>query len=202
MSVPFIPLHEKARGHWRNILTGLGMPEQHFKCKNGKFLNGPCPLCGGRDRFRLLDKNGDGTWICNQCSNGVQSGVTLALRFTELPYREMAQQVEHLIGHARPEPPPPPKQDPSDWLKRLWRDAEPVRRGDVVDRYLRGRGVGLDVYPRCLRTTRLWHTEARAEFPGMLALVTGPDGCPAGWATAGESRAAEEVRADVGRLAS
>jgi putative DNA primase/helicase len=174
MSVLHIPLQDKARGHWRNILPGLGMHVRHLSGKNC-----PCPLCGGVDRFRFLDRNGDGTWVCNQCSNGVRNGVTLALEFTGWPYKDLAHKIEYILGDTRPEPLPPPKDDPRPWLRSLWRDAEPIRRGDVVDLYLGARGVGLDMYPDCLRTiAHLRHKEADTDFPAMLALVTGPDGKP------------------------
>jgi putative DNA primase/helicase len=174
MSTLRIPLHDKARGHWRSILPGLGMHASHL---NGK--NGPCPLCGGVDRFRFLDRNGDGTWICNQCNPRVKSGVTLALEFTGWPYKDLAQKIEYIIGDDRPTPAAPPKHDQRPWLRSLWREADPTRCGNVVDRYLSARGVSLDVYPQCLRSaTRLWHKEAGMAFPGMLTLVTGPDGTP------------------------
>jgi putative DNA primase/helicase len=172
MTALLIPLRDRARGHWHHILTSLGMDARYLSGKNG-----PCPVCRrGRNRWRFLDYNGSGAWICNQCSNGVQDGFTLAMEFTGCSFKDVAREIERIIGDARPAPPPPPKRDPSSWLRGRWDEAEPVRRGDVVDRYLRGRGVGLDLYPRCLRAARLWHSDARAEFPGMLARVTGPDG--------------------------
>lgn len=61
-----------SRNHWPQILTGLGIavPE------NNK--HGPCPICGGKDRFRFDDKQGRGTWICNQCRHG--DGLDLVAR--------------------------------------------------------------------------------------------------------------------------
>jgi putative DNA primase/helicase len=169
-----IPLRDKARGHWRGILLGLGIHEGHL---NGK--NGPCPLCGGKDRWRFLDHNGDGTWVCNQCSDGVESGITLAMRFTGLSFKDVAPKIEYIIGDARPAPATAPKDDPRPWLRSLWLEAQPTRRGDLADEYLHARGVGLETYPTCLRTIpTLWHKEECAAFPAMLALVTGPDGKP------------------------
>jgi phage/plasmid primase-like uncharacterized protein len=45
-----ISTKERAHGRWREILPALGI--------DGRFLTGkncPCPMCGGRDRFRLID---------------------------------------------------------------------------------------------------------------------------------------------------
>ena len=55
-------VRNQASGKWREVLTRLGMDlpptaKQH----------GPCPTCGGKDRFRFDDRDGRGTWFCNQC---------------------------------------------------------------------------------------------------------------------------------------
>ncbi|MBL9115532.1 MAG: hypothetical protein JNJ83_11050 [Verrucomicrobiaceae bacterium] len=41
--------------------------------------HGPCPGCGGKDRFRFDDKAGDGTFICSQGGGGTLSGNGLTL---------------------------------------------------------------------------------------------------------------------------
>jgi len=43
-------------------MLGIDIPAGH--------RHGACPKCGGTDRFRLDDKEGRGTWFCNQCGNG------------------------------------------------------------------------------------------------------------------------------------
>lgn len=59
----------RARGQWRGILSALGIavpdtPKAHA----------PCPGCGGRDRFRFDDRDGDGNWLCSQGGAGTVSG--------------------------------------------------------------------------------------------------------------------------------
>lgn len=51
---------DAAQGQWRSILDALGIavPATHSK-------HGPCPGCGGEDRFRFDDKQGRGTFICS-----------------------------------------------------------------------------------------------------------------------------------------
>jgi putative DNA primase/helicase len=39
-----------ATGHWPDLLTTMGIDTP----RGGK--HGPCPICGGKDRFRLDDK--------------------------------------------------------------------------------------------------------------------------------------------------
>ena len=54
---------KQACGHWPRILPALGM-------KVIKNRHQACPVCGGADRFRFDDKEGRGTWFCNQCGAG------------------------------------------------------------------------------------------------------------------------------------
>ncbi|MDU7866195.1 MAG: AAA family ATPase, partial [Pantoea sp.] len=53
-----------SRHRWEEILLQLGIDLP------GLNKHGPCPCCGGTDRFRFDDKDGRGTWFCNQCGNG------------------------------------------------------------------------------------------------------------------------------------
>lgn len=59
------------QGQWRTVLNNYSV-----KLPNNK-KHGPCPVCGGKDRFRFDDKNGLGTWYCSQCPE--QSGGGLKL---------------------------------------------------------------------------------------------------------------------------
>jgi putative DNA primase/helicase len=81
-----------AHGHWRNLLPALGV--------DAKFLvnrHGPCPICGGDDRFRF-DDTGNGGWICNQCGAG--DGFSLTAKVTGLPFAHLADKVRNLLGHS------------------------------------------------------------------------------------------------------
>ncbi len=53
-----------ANGHWPALLAKLGIEIP----SRGK--HGPCPACGGKDRFRFDDKDGKGGFICNSCGAG------------------------------------------------------------------------------------------------------------------------------------
>jgi putative DNA primase/helicase len=145
-----IPLRDRTRGRWLSILTAIGIDRSYLTRKNG-----PCPLCpGGRDRWRFLDSDGNGTWICTHCGAG--SGTDLVMKFTGLPFKEAAQKIEAVIGEARVEAPRRERDQAHAraGLNGLWRHTAPVRRGDPTDLWLRARGVGLDLYPPTLRTGR------------------------------------------------
>lgn len=51
-----------ARGRWVELLIEIGGINRSLL--TGK--HGPCPRCGGRDRFRLIDEN-EGAVLCSQC---------------------------------------------------------------------------------------------------------------------------------------
>ena len=57
-------VQDKYFGVWRDVLTRAGA-----KIPAGK-KHGPCPACGGRDRFRFIDKYGRGDFWCNYCGTG------------------------------------------------------------------------------------------------------------------------------------
>lgn len=79
-----------ACGHWPELLAAVGIDTP----SRGK--HGPCPVCGGSDRFRLDDKGGRGTWICNQCGAG--DGLDLVSKVTGKPPKEVAELLAPLVG--------------------------------------------------------------------------------------------------------
>lgn len=79
-----------ACGHWPELLAAVGIDIP----RRGK--HGPCPFCGGSDRFRLDDKGGRGTWICNQCGSG--DGLDLLARVTGKSTKEAAELIAPLVG--------------------------------------------------------------------------------------------------------
>lgn len=79
-----------ACGNWPELLAAVGIDTP----SRGK--HGPCPVCGGSDRFRLDDKGGRGTWICNQCGAG--DGLDLLVRVTGKSTKEAAELLAPLVG--------------------------------------------------------------------------------------------------------
>lgn len=85
-----------ANGRWESTLNSLGViiPE------NNKA--GACPCCGGKDRFRFDDKEGRGTFICNQCGAG--DGFTLVSKALNLNIKDAANVVNNIVGGNKPLP--------------------------------------------------------------------------------------------------
>lgn len=74
-------------GVWRQTLEGYGC---HLP--SGRH-HGPCPVCGGKDRFRFDDKDGRGTWFCSQCDPQSGGGLLLLSRFLGKPTIEVAREL-------------------------------------------------------------------------------------------------------------
>ena len=163
--------HEKtaiaAKGKWRGVLLHLGIPSSALRDKHG-----PCPMCGGDDRFRFDNKEGRGTYICNQCGAG--DGMKLACEFTKQPFAEVASRIDGILGNVKTDAPTRPAMTEDDRLQALraaWSDSRPVVPGDLVDVYLRSRGLGERAYPAALRFAPHLRDGEGGVRPAMLALV-------------------------------
>ncbi|EAX8227693.1 hypothetical protein J4090_000875 [Salmonella enterica] len=84
---------KQACGHWPNILPALGV-------KVIKNRHQSCPVCGGSDRFRFDDKEGRGTWFCNQCGAG--DGLKLVEKVFGVTPSEAAGKVNAVTGNLSP----------------------------------------------------------------------------------------------------
>ena len=153
----------------------MGVDERFLRDKHG-----PCPFCGGTDRFRYDDLNGEGRFFCNGCGPG--DGMDFAMRWLQSSFKEAAALVRQLLATAAPAasmPAPKPVTDPSS-LQRVWREASPVQQNDAVARYLTNRGLSMPAYPAALRFhPRLAYYDAGAVtgvFPAMLAQLVNARG--------------------------
>ncbi|WP_289693435.1 primase-helicase zinc-binding domain-containing protein [Escherichia coli] len=84
---------KQACGHWPRILPALGV-------KVIKNRHQACPVCGGSDRFRFDDKEGRGTWFCNQCGAG--DGLKLVEKVFGVSASEAAGKVNALTSNLPP----------------------------------------------------------------------------------------------------
>ena len=159
---------DRARGRWREILPQLGIGTAFLVNRHG-----PCPLCGGKDRFRFDDKDGSGSYYCNQCGPGW--GVMLARKRNDWDHATACREIDRIIGD-QPAAAHGPVRDDGDSRRRLIeRTLEEARDPSIAEEYLRGRG--LRVGSGVLRGhAALWHTEAKRRLPAVLAPIVGPDG--------------------------
>lgn len=159
---------DAAKGKWRGILLELGVPETALHDRHG-----PCPLCGGHDRFRWDNKDGRGSYICGQCGAG--DGMKLAMEFTGQPFPDVAKRIDLMLGNIKPDATTPKRMMTDDDRRRLLREtygaSKPVQKGDLVDRYLRSRNLDEPAYPKALRFAPALRDGDGGTRPAMLACV-------------------------------
>lgn len=162
----------RARGKWNGILKELGVPD---KALTGK--HGPCPICqAGKDRFRFDNKDGYGSWICNQCGSG--DGIDLAMKITGKPFKVVAALIDEMVGGIRAQSPALPLND--EWMRRLKceviNQAQPLAEGDLVAVYLRGRGLVVPPFPSALQFVARLNDGDGALRPCMVASIRDQQG--------------------------
>ena len=82
---------EQARGRWRELLPMLGVDSSFLKKGHG-----PCPMCGGKDRFRWDDQNGGGGYHCSGCGAG--DGFNLVQKITGKTFSQIATEIDTIVG--------------------------------------------------------------------------------------------------------
>ena len=179
----YAALIEEARGQWLYLLEAAGIDLSLLKNKHG-----PCPICGGKDRFRFDNKENRGTYICNQCGAG--NGVQLLQAFHGWSAKEAFDFIERQL-HSAPEhigiilkrnkliqSHSKKQENPEDKRKQLndmWSQSRPITSGDPSDDYLQSRGIILQSWSSKLRThpgLPYWHENVFiGRFPAMIALI-------------------------------
>ena len=79
-----------ANGRWSEILA------PYFPTNDGK--HSPCPKCGGKDRFRFSDLDGNGSCICNQCFRTGGDGLAAIQWFTGCSFVRSVQETASFLG--------------------------------------------------------------------------------------------------------
>ena len=193
---------------WPDILTAAGMSDQFFRKSNG-----PCPFCGGSDRYQWSNKHG-GVWVCRKCTDGhYQDGYAMLVKHKGYTY--FWQAIDYLLGERDGESPisrlpmkrHEPAQDFEKNLRRMsaiWAATKEVQVGDPVHQYLHRRGPGLNFEPEMIRfhpALEYWTRPPEGsdrpvllgKFPAMVAKASDLlDGCVAtyvaAWHLAGRIR--------------
>jgi putative DNA primase/helicase len=163
---------ERARGRWREILLRLGVESRFLANKHG-----PCPMCGGRDRYRFDDRDGTGSYFCGQCGAGV--GIILLRKLHGWDHATACRKVDEVIGTDAAPKPCQVRANNVDKLARIERLIREATRPGVVDGYLRRRGLRVSSpvlrgHPACP-----YHDEGGrlvGNFPAVIAPINGPDG--------------------------
>jgi len=161
-----LDIHKEANGKWHSILANYGLNDKQLSKKHTS-----CPICGGKDRFRLTDYKGNGEWICNQCGNG--NGIDLIMRLDSIDFKQAIEIVKPLIGHIEPvviQQVPTVKIMAN--LKALFKSATK----EVITPYLVNRGITVkpDVW---YHPSMIYFNEGNKTFHyGMLGVVSSAEG--------------------------
>jgi putative DNA primase/helicase len=160
-------------GRWHEILPHFGVSPRFLINKHG-----PCPICGGKDRFRFDNKENRGTFYCNHCGAG--NGFVLVHMVTGLPYNEIFDRVKKMsfVSERRqaPKENAVSNEERAEKIKRLWNSAvEPVRDGPV-QKYLTSR-LGFYEKTRAIRESLdFFEPTTATRMPAMVSAVADVNG--------------------------
>lgn len=170
-----IPARKVACGKWPGIL-GRWLDERALAGRHTA-----CPMCGGKDRFRMDDKEGAGTWICSNCGAG--DGFHLLEQINGWTFQQAAEYVERECKKL-PRKDVKPGRSPDAVrasLRKVWGASKRIEPGDPVWRYLAGR-CGMEAGPAGVRFhPALPYVDDDGVVtlhPAMVAQVLGSDGEP------------------------
>jgi len=152
-----------AKGHWKQLLPQLGVDAKYLTGKHG-----PCPACGGKDRFRFTDRNDEGMYFCSAC--GANDGFKLAEIVTGKSFKQIADEISDILGQPTSGVKKVDSQSEVNRqaIKRIWEASCRPSKGGPVSKYMERR-FGLN-----------WASHALREFIGkkhnlMVSKIVGPD---------------------------
>jgi putative DNA primase/helicase len=156
-----------ARGRWPGILQTLGVDPKFLRD-----IHGPCPICGGRDRWRFDDKQ-NGNFYCSKCGSG--DGFKLLELLHGWDFKRAADEVDKIVGTI-PETPTRPERSENDkraYMGKLWKESRLITPGDPAWLYLKNRcGADPSPYLQDLRLhPALKHSVDGGTHPALLAMM-------------------------------
>lgn len=183
---------ELSRHQWQHILTSIGIEARYLRN-----IHQPCPLCGGEDRFRYDDKDGNGTYYCNQCGAG--NGFTMMQKHLGIDFKEAVQIVSRILGYGDTSQSIPSadtfrqqshqaqtvEQDRLPRLMRIWNETEPLNA--IAKAYYQIRGLDIEKLPqtnaiRFASSLPYWITDTSGKaqhfgnFPCIVAAISDQTG--------------------------
>lgn len=164
-----------AQGRWYSILKDNGVGEEFLGRKHG-----PCPSCGGKDRYRFIDKDGHGTYYCNGCGPG--DGFKLLEIAVGMEFKEAAEMIEKQHGNY-PVQDRKPAQDPMKRINYIKSQVKKVTRKCATAKYLINRGVERGAHGVCHIEGLDYYNEdgeKTGRFPAMACPIK-KDGALISW---------------------
>jgi len=163
-------IKERANGRWFDILANLGISIK----EDGSHSACPVPGCGGVNRFRFDNKDGNGSFFCNQCQRQAGDGFDLIMKVIGVDFKEAVVAVESVIGKSKKTAIPKESKMTPEILRSVFNSSNIVTPGDVGGRYLANRG--LSVIPHdVMYSSKCWEPETKKNQKALLSLVRLPD---------------------------
>jgi putative DNA primase/helicase len=158
-------IKQDVTGRWNGVFASLGI-----EVGDGKHC--PCPICGGKDRFRYDNLENKGTWFCNNCKPG--DGWALVQQVLDITFPEALETVAGLIGSIEKTNIPKESKITPEILRKLFVESASLNGKDLASQYLKNRG--LSSTPSCLRYSKsCWDGETKRNQKAMLAVFHNPD---------------------------
>jgi putative DNA primase/helicase len=139
-------LHARIGGTWAQVLAQLGIADEYLRLKKA----GPCPACGGTDRYTFDNRKGRGDFICRGCGAG--DGFALLSRVHGIEFREALRRVSMTLGGETQAwtaiaAPTAARASPGPRVHRLLRTSCYVADCEETSSYLTSRGIWPTVAP-------------------------------------------------------
>lgn len=177
-----------------NLLDLIGGELHKVAKSHGGEYAGPCPFCGGEDRFHVQPfAEGGGRWFCRQCTgeptiSGWRDGFDFLMRRDKLSFREAVATL-YARSWRQSQPVQMVKAKPSpDWCSAMWQEKATAWLAQAVQRladprvglagrtYLQGRGFTPATWQAWgLGYGKAWHVR-RARHEDALFLPWWTDG--------------------------
>jgi putative DNA primase/helicase len=164
---------ERCRNRWRELLPLFGIETRFLKNQHG-----PCPLCGGKDRFRFDDRGGTGSYYCNQCGAG--TGLLLIRKLKVWDHATACREVDKVIGTETPpiSAPKPAIQSEASRAAAIHRLLAEAREPKALNSYLSRRGLTITSPILRGHSACPYFDSGRlvGRFPAVIAPILGPEG--------------------------
>lgn len=148
--------------------------------KCGSEYIGPCPRCGGHDRFAINTRKQ--VFICRQ-GNAGGDVIELVKYLDGVDYKTAVARL-HLPDRIVAASTPPPEavsvrhslqREPSELVLRIWNEAKDFRHNATAQKYFVNRGADLDELPSATNGALRWHPTCPwmgGQRPCLVALWT------------------------------
>ena len=158
----------------------LGLYSQYGITVPDNRKHGPCPLCGGTDRFRL-DRDYSG-FYCNNCGPG--DFIRLIKEYTGMDFHETLESIFESVGGIMVKDPENKSYDEDNEknLKYLWKRSLDLKLGDLVCTYLAARGIDLNensvkMLGKVIKySPNCYESSTKVPLPAMICRVVDPSG--------------------------